>query len=275
MRAPRQPRFDTILDDITSVKIQGAENVARAGVKAFLLNPTKKSFKRILATRPTEPLMQNALKAILKSKNPKIRVKKFIQDLKKSHDIVVKKGASLIRDDMNIYTHCHSSTVIDILKYAKKNKKKNFVVYTSEVEPLLQGRRTAVELAKAGIKVIISPDLAISHAMKKCDLFLFGSDAYTNSFVVNKTGTDILCRLAKDFGIPRYSCGVSEKFTRKVKIEKRKGSEVWDERNKNIEVENFAFDKVRYKFLTGIISEHGILTPKQFVKKAREKLKKF
>jgi ribose 1,5-bisphosphate isomerase len=275
MIVPKQPRFDTILDDIKSVKIQGAENVARAGIKAYLLKPTKKSYKRILATRPTEPLMQNALKIISVSKNPKIRAEKFVHDLQKSHNIVAKKGASLIRNDMNIYTHCHSSTVMDILKYAKKNKKKNFVVYTSEVEPLLQGRKTAMELAKAGIKVIISPDLAISHSMKKCDLFLFGSDAYTNSFVVNKIGTDFLCRLAKDFGIPRYSCGVSEKFTRKVKIEKRKGSEVWDERNKNIEVENLAFDKIKYKFLTGVISEHGILTPKQFIKKAKEKLKKF
>ena len=66
-------RFNKILEDIRSIKIQGAENVARAGIKAFLIEPSKGSAKRILKTRPTEPLMQNAIKLLLKSKNKKKR----------------------------------------------------------------------------------------------------------------------------------------------------------------------------------------------------------
>ena len=172
-------RFDKILADIKSVKVQGAENVAKAGIKAFLLSPTKSSAKKILATRPTEPLMQNAIKLLLKSKNPKKTAEKFLSNLKKSHDTISKKGAMLIKNNMNIFTHCHSSTVIDILKYAKRKRKKKFVVYTTEVEPLLQGRETARDLAKAKIKVIISPDLAAEQSIKKCDLLLFGADAFT------------------------------------------------------------------------------------------------
>ena len=167
---------------------------------------------------------------------------------------------------MNIYTHCHSSTVIDILKYAKQKQKKKFVVYTTEVEPLLQGRKTAEDLAKSKIKVIISPDMAAEQSLKKCDLFLFGVDAFTKKSVANKIGTNTLCKIAKIYNIPSYACGVSQKFTDKIKIEKRPSKEVWDKHNKKIEVTNPAFDKTKLKLITGIISEFGILSPKKFVK---------
>ena len=267
-------RFNKILKDIKSIKIQGAENVAKAGIEAFLLEPNKKSAKKILATRPTEPLLQNAIKVLLKSKFLKRTAKKFLSNLKKSHETIAKKGARLIKKDMNVYTHCHSSTAIDILKYAKKKQKKNFVVYTTEVEPLLQGRKTAKDLAKSKIKVIIAPDLAAEQSLKKCDLFLFGADAFTKSVVANKIGTSTLVKLAKYHNIPRYSCGVSLKFTKKITIKKRSPLEVWNQRNKNIEVLNPPFDKTRLKDLSGVISEFGVLTSKQFVKKTKEKLKK-
>jgi translation initiation factor 2B subunit (eIF-2B alpha/beta/delta family) len=264
-------RYNKILEDIKSIKIQGAENVAKAGIKAFLLNPSNSSAKKILATRPTEPLMQNAIKLLLKSKRPESTANKFLKDLKKAHEITVKKGAMLIKNDMNIYTHCHSSTVIDILKYAKKKRKKNFVVYTSEVEPLLQGRMTANDLAKAKIKVIIAPDLAAEQSIAKCNLFLFGADAFTKNIVANKIGTSTLTKLAKNHRVPRYSCGVSTKFTKSVKIEKRPSWEVWDRRDDKIKVLNPAFDKTKMKDLSGVISEFGILRPKQFVKNVRLK----
>lgn len=267
--------FNKILSDIKSVQVQGAENVAKAGIKAFLLSQNKKSAKKILAIRPTEPLLQNAIKKLLISTNPEKSAKTFLLNLKKSHEIAVKKGAMLIKNDMNIYTHCHSSTVIDILKYAKKKQKKHFVVYTTEVEPLLQGRQTAEDLAKSKIKVIIAPDLAAEHSLKRCDLFLFGADAFTKSIVVNKIGTNTLVKLAKLHKIPRYSCGVSLKFTNKIKIEKRPPKEVWGIQNNKIKIINPAFDKTKIKELSGIISEFGISTPTQFIKKAQEKLKYF
>ncbi len=266
-------RFDKILKDIKSIKIQGAENVAKAGIEAFLLEPNKKSAKEIIAVRSTEPLLQNAIKILLKAKFPKRTAKKFLTNLKKSHEATAKKGARLIKNNMNIYTHCHSSTVIDILKYAKKKQKKDFVVYTTEVEPLLQGRQAARDLAKSKIKVIVAPDLAAEHSLKKCDILLFGADAFTKSKVANKIGTNTLVKLAKLHSIPRYSCGVSLKFTKKIKIEKRPSKEVWDEREEKIEVINPAFDKTKLKDLSGVISEFGVLPSRAFVEKAGEKVK--
>lgn len=266
-------RFEKILSDIKSVKVQGAENVAKAGIEAFLLKSDRTSIKKILKSRPTEPLLQNVIKVLKKSHDKKIAAKNLLKEIEMSHKIISSKGAKLIQNGMKIYSHCHSSTVIDILKFAKQRQRKKFVVYTSEVEPLLQGRKTALELAKVKIEVVVCPDLAAEQALKKCDLFLFGADAYTKKYVINKIGTSTLVEIAKLHKIPRYSCGVSMKFTKRVKIEKRSGKEVWDERSKDIIVENFAFDKTKMKDLSGVISEFGILSPKSFVKEARVKLK--
>lgn len=267
-------KFKKILRDIKEIKVQGAENVCKVGIQAYLLQSDSKSAKKILATRPTEPLLQNAIHILEKSKFKKRTAKKFLTDLKKSHDKIAKIGSRLIKNDMNIYSHCHSSTVMDILKYAKKKRKKKFTVYTSEVEPLLQGHMTAKDLAKSKIKTVVVPDLAAEHTLKKCDIFFFGADAYTSTKVANKLGTSTLVRLARHYRIPRYSCGVSLKFTKKITIKKRSPREVWGIINPFIKVENQPFDKTKLSELTGIISEHGILRKGQFVKAAKEKLQK-
>ena len=274
MKSSDDIRFKKILQNIKSVKIQGAENISKAGIEAFLLKSDKKSIKQILSARPTEPLLQNSIKIMQKTPSKKKVARNLIKEIENSHKKISIYGSKLIKNGMNVYSHCHSSTVIDILKYAKKKQKKNFVVYTSEVEPLLQGRKTAKELAKFGIKVFIFPDLSAGLALKKCDLFLFGADAYTSKNVINKIGTNSLCEIAKDYKVPRFSCGVSMKYIKKIKIEKRSGKELWDEREKNIEVENYAFDKTPLKNLTGIVSEFGILHPKPFIKKSKDKIKK-
>lgn len=277
-KAKNTSKFKRILSDIKSVKIQGAENIAKAGIQAFLLKEAQEnpniSTKKIIETRPTEPLLQNAIKFLSKSRSPKRVSKRFLSYINLSHKKIAKYGSRLIRNNMNIFTHCHSSSVVSILKYAKIKKKK-FVVYNTETFPLFQGRKTAQELAKAGIKVIHVPDSAGEFALKKCDLFLFGSDAFLKKGAVNKTGTLMFCKLAKQYNIQRYSCGISLKYAKKIKLEMRKGKEIWDERNKNIEVLNPAFDIVPRKYITGVVSEFGIFPYKKFIKKAKENLKKF
>ena len=264
-------KFKQILTKIKKIQIQGAENVCKAGVQAYLLQPDSESAKKILATRPTEPLLQNAINILEKSQSKKRSSIKFLTDLKKSHAKIAKIGARLIKNNMNVYSHCHSSTVIDILKEAKKKGKK-FTVYTAEVEPLLQGHKTAKDLAKSRIPVVVVPDLAAEHALAKCDIFLFGADAYTSTEVANKIGTSTLVKIAKLHKIARYSCGVSLKFTKRITIQNRDPKEVWKIKNPFITVENPPFDKTKLSHLSGIISEHGVLEKKQFVKAAKKKL---
>lgn len=267
--------LEKILKDIKSIKIQGANEIALAGIKAFLLDPTKSNAKRILDTRPTEPLLKNAIKRLLKSKDPEYESIKFIWYLKSSEKITADIGANLIKNGMNIFTHCHSTTVMEILKKAKQQGKK-FVVYNLEVAPLYQGRKTAKELAKQGIKVVHFPDLAMDQAIKNCDLFLFGVDAFLDKGVINKNGTSVIAKIAKEYDIPSYACGYSLKYTTPdIKIEIRKGREVWDEREKNIVVINPAFELVNKEDITGVISELGVLNYLKFIKNVKKKKIKY
>jgi translation initiation factor 2B subunit (eIF-2B alpha/beta/delta family) len=267
-------RFNKIISDIKSIKIQGANSVARAGLEAFLLFPTKKHAKEIVSARPTEPMLQNFIKILLKSKDLKKTSKLLLNYMEYAQKQINQAGETLIQNNFHIFSHCHSSSVIEMLKHAKKQGKE-FIVYTAEVEPLLQGRQTAKDLAKAGIKVIVMPDLSAEYFLKKCDLFFFGADAYTRRFIYNKIGTSTLTKLASLYNIPSYSLGFSLKYTKHVKIEKRKGREVWDERNPNIEVKNYAFDKIKGRTIKGVISESGILPYNKFVKIAKQNLKSF
>lgn len=262
--------FEEIVQGIKDVKIQGANNIAISGIKAAMIKPDKESIKRIILARPTEPLLQNSIDIIKKSKTKPQTARKLTNYIEKSKKRIAYFGSFLIKENMNVFSHCHSSTVIEILKYAKKEEKKNFVVYTLEVEPLMQGRKTAEELAKYGIKVIVFPDLAAEQALKQCGVFLFGADAFLKEGVVNKIGTSLLCNVAMEHKIPTYSCGVSLKYAKNVKIEQRSGREVWDEKNQNIKVVNPAFDFTKKESLTGVISELGILKYKEFVKKAKK-----
>jgi len=270
----RGTRFERIINDIKSIKIQGSTNIAKAGIEAYLIQPDKKSAEKIIATRPTEPLMQNAVKTLEKSINKKKSAKLFLKYIKKSEEKISKRGAELIKNNMNIFTHCHSKTVVNILIRAKKQKK-HFVVYNTETYPLFQGRKTAKELAKAGIKIIHMDDKSAEYALKKSDLFLFGSDAFTPRGVVNKSGTAMYCEIAKLHNVPRYSCGVALKYADKIRLEQRKGNEVWNEHEKNIQVLNPAFDLVNKKLLTGVITELGVMHYGEFLKKIQAISKTF
>ena len=50
-----------IISDIKSIKVQGATNVAKAALKAYGLFSNKKSKKKLLSLRPTEPMLENVL----------------------------------------------------------------------------------------------------------------------------------------------------------------------------------------------------------------------
>ena len=57
----KKRKFNKIVSDIKSVKIQGARNVAKAALGAYFLFPNEKSRRILLASRPTEPMMENVL----------------------------------------------------------------------------------------------------------------------------------------------------------------------------------------------------------------------
>ena len=180
---------------------------------------------------------------------------------------------------MNIMTHCHSGSVVKILTTARDQGKK-IHVYNTETRPLYQGRRTSNDLVKVGVPdTMITDDTApffvdnIYDSHVDIDMVIIGSDCIKlNGDVFNKVGSFAIAMAAWHSGIPVYIVGSLMKVDGNdtVQIEKRDGKELRAEAPKGLEILNFAFDRVPAKFITGIITEYGIIAPKDIKKYVKE-----
>lgn len=283
--------FNKTVTDIKRLKIQGAENVAKSAANAItqkyfdLLKQKKENdlikYINILEeTRSTEPCMRNTLHFFYESvkKKPAKKVLNEIETHFKNSDKNIEKyTAEKIRNNSIIYTHCHSGSVVRSIISARNSGKK-ITVHNTETRPLFQGRITAVDLAKKGIKVVHFVDSGMRLAIKDADIILLGADAVTTEgFVYNKIGSEIVCEQAKVYDVPVYICTNSWKFDPKTifgfdeKIEQRHKEEVWKNPPRNVEISNYAFEKIKPELITGIITELGVTRPEilsEEVKKA-------
>jgi len=260
---------DKIVNKIKEIKIQGARSIAKAALLAYSISPTKSTKRKLINARATEPMLVNTL-----NKFEKLGMKKTLEHFDSAQDKINKLVLKLIKTKSVIFTHCHSTNVINALIYAKKHGKK-FQVYNTETRPLFQGRKTARELRKAGIKVTSFVDAAARVALTKSqetedvDLVFFGADAMLKNGAINKIGSGMFAQIAYDNKIPVYIIADSWKYTNKVKLEQRNFREIWKKAPKNIKIKNLAFEQIPKKYIKAIVSELGILSLDKFVKKAR------
>ncbi len=261
-------KFTQILKDIKSVKIQGANNVAKAALIAYEMFPSESTVKKLNSLRPTEPMMTHILNRVKDESYEEI-IFHIENTQKKINELVFRT----IRNGDVIFTHCHSTSVITALIYSKKKGKK-FIVYSTETRPLYQGRKTAKDLIKNGIKTEMFVDSSAmiifsgKQGVKKPTKMFIGADAVTKKGVVNKVGSEMFAKISSENKVPVYVVTNSWKFTNnKVKIEQRDRKEIWNKAPKSLKIKNFAFEEIDRKYVTKIISEFGILSYKEFLKK--------
>jgi translation initiation factor 2B subunit (eIF-2B alpha/beta/delta family) len=272
VKMDKKKSFNQIARDIKSVKIQGARNIAKVALKAYSLIPTKTSKKKLLSLRPTEPMMEKVLDLAEKGKHHEA-----VEHFNKAQDLINKSVFKLIKNSDVIFTHCHSTNVVNALIYSHKKGKK-FQVYNTETRPLFQGRKTAKQLRKAGIKVTMFVDSSVAFALEKdsrkdkiyaTKVFL-GADALIKKGVINKIGSKVVAELAYNHKIPVYIIADSWKFTKsKVPIENRKLNEIWNNAPKNIRIQNPSFEFVDKKYIKGIVTELSLMKYNQFLKKVK------
>jgi translation initiation factor 2B subunit (eIF-2B alpha/beta/delta family) len=216
-------------------------------------------------------MMENVLN-LAEKKVPKEQI---ILHFDESQKEINKKIFGIIKKGDIIFTHCHSTNVIKSLIFTKK-KRKIFEVYNTETRPLMQGRKTAKELRRAGIKTTLFVDSALGIALtkeqntKKVDKVFLGADALLKEGVINKVGSEVIANIAQDNKIPVYIVADSWKFTnKKIPLENRKLNEIWDRAPKKIKIKNPSFEFVDKKYISGIVSEFGLMGYNEFVRKIR------
>ena len=192
-------------------------------------------------------------------------------------------GAAVIRDGDTILTHCNAGalatvdygTTLGVVRAAHEAGKR-IHVYVDETRPFLQGARlTAWELQQEGIPLTLITDNMAGWFMSqgKVNLVLVGADRVAaNGDVANKVGTYSLAVLAQANGVPFYPVVPTSTIDlhiatgRDIPIEERDPREVTHLQGKLIAPEgvkaaNPAFDVTPHRYVTGIITEEGIIYP--------------
>jgi methylthioribose-1-phosphate isomerase len=204
--------------------------------------------------------------------------------------ISAKKGKGVV----NVLTHCNAGwlAVIDYGTalapvYLAKKAGLKVHVWVEETRPRNQGARlTAWELEQNGIDYSIITDNAGGYVMQKkmVDMVIVGSDRTTlTGDVCNKIGTYKTALAAFDNKIPFYAAVPMSSFDLSIKngvkeipIEERspdeiKYAEYYDGKKikkglitfNNAHIKNYGFDVTPSKYVTGIITERGVIKPNE------------
>ncbi|MBY9021459.1 MAG: S-methyl-5-thioribose-1-phosphate isomerase [Candidatus Lokiarchaeota archaeon] len=199
-----------------------------------------------------------------------------------------KNGASLLKDGDVVLTHCNAGSLATV-QYgtalapirAAIEEGKNISVIADETRPRLQGARlTAYELQYDNIPVKVIADTSSGLLMKlgKVDKVIVGTDRVTSDAVFNKIGTYLVALAAMDNQIPFYVAAPTSTLSLHetiddVTIEQRDSSEVSKVLGKvqivpeGVECLNYAFDITPFNLVTGVITEDGVFSPEELLKK--------
>lgn len=188
----------------------------------------------------------------------------FIQHLSLSTKIISELTVKIIKDETTIITHSYSSTLLNTLLFVKEVGK-NINIICTESRPMNEGVQLAKQLGKKGIKVKLMVDAGIYSILPDSDLILVGADAVSSSGLVNKIGTHGLAIAAKQYNKTLYALCSMEKILPKeypiILKYKKNPKEIISQPIKNVTPVNYYFDLTPLEFITGIITEKGILSP--------------
>jgi methylthioribose-1-phosphate isomerase len=247
----------------------------------------------LISTRPTAVNIHWAVKRILqissKGKNVKeIRRLVRLEALAMLNEDTLtnrklgRAGSALFYDGDVVMTHCNAGslatstygTALGVLRTAREDGK-NLKVIATETRPVMQGSRlTAFELMHDDFDVRLISDTAVGYVManKMVDKVIVGADRILRTgHVYNKIGTYQIAVMAHTHKIPFYVAAPISTFDLKssiseIKIEDRSPEEITKIKNiliapKGVTTINPAFDITPPIFITGIITELGLLQP--------------
>ena len=281
----------TVIDAI----IKGQDKIiAESSNKTDFILKMKEIAKKLAWAQPTETMAQNILGFIIfELQDPEVKnindCKKIFKEKTKELKNIIEKnekeftrnGLELMKSSikksrsLNILTHCHSSGVRSILKLANNNV--DFRIFNTETRPVFLGRTTAQKMVDSGIDVTMIIDSAAPFVVSNksgpkfsIDMVLLGSDAVTlNGAAINKIGSYGISLSAFHEKIPLYVVVSLLKIKKGVynildiPIEIRSCNEVWADAPKGLDIVNLAFDIIPSEFITGFITEFGILKPEE------------
>jgi len=192
-------------------------------------------------------------------------------------EVIAEHAATKVREGEVILLYGHAE-VMDALFGCDGREckiKVGFRVIVVDSRPLWEGRRTLKKLVEKGIECSYVSLNSLSYVMKEVTKVFLGAAALmSDGSILSRVGTAVVALMAKKSNIPVLVCCETYKITHRVQLESITCNELGDPRevaNVNgkilhegvgdLKMINLVYDLTPSKFVSGIVTEVGILPP--------------
>jgi methylthioribose-1-phosphate isomerase len=246
----------------------------------------KSARDKLIATRPTNTAMALRLDDILEvaktADNEGLSIDQAIANKIESikntiydnYAIRARAMANLIEDGDGILTMCFGEAGFLLSLALAKRDGKNITAYVPETRPYLQGAKlTAPCINELGINVNLITDNMPAHIMREGNIqkYITAADLITlDGHVCNKIGTYQNAITAHHHDIPYFAFAWGRDNTKKTRddvvIEERSPAEIRQVLGTPTTTDNIGaryptFDITPPKYVSGVITVHGVLSP--------------
>jgi len=204
-------------------------------------------------------------------------IEQYLQERIEFADRAIAQHALAKIHDGDILLTFGYTEVIDVLLRTAQEERKDFYVWVVDARPLTEGKRMLQSLREAGIPCGYIQLNALTYVMQQVTkVFLGASALLVNGSIYGQIGTACVALLAKSHHVPVLVCCETYKISNKVQLESITQNELGNPRvlfgnqedeatnaskPKNLKAANLLYDVTSDKFVSGIITELGIIPP--------------
>ena len=292
-------RFDLLTREIIHDNLSGSQDLTKkAGLLILQLlrdreHPSPEALRRdllkvgsrLLHAQPAMASLLNLFNTILFTLNDapngpaavrevRSATVAFIREMNEHNKALSNHLFRRLRTKNTILTYSGSRSVRESLVHCWK-KGKRFSVVCCESRPAGEGTLLARRLVAEGIPTSLTTDalalslLTASHRSKgRVNMTLVGADSVSPRGLTNKVGTHPLALVANHSSVPFYALAGSEKFLpsnfpMEAAIHSSPAEEILTDPPKRLKIINRTFDITPLSHLTGVITEKGLLSPRE------------
>lgn len=182
------------------------------------------------------------------------KVKEFIKLVQEAPRKAAENAATMIADEDIIITCSYSSTVCKTFTISRERAEKfEVIIAESRCNDITYGEISAQQLKRHRIPTTVIPDKDINRYIEKTKKALVGADTILiDGSLINGSPTYKLAKAAATAKIPFYSVCETAKF------------DALNQHRKQPKLEP-GFDLIPANLITGIITESGILKPRDVI----------
>ena len=293
--------FLAMRDDNSDQNLENAKKILLS-TRPTAIN-LKWALEKVTSKLQEESRKNRVAKSLILAKEMALEDEQINQKIGENGSKLIEEIYKQKKQEVNILTHCNAGWLATVdwgtataPIYKARDKNIPMHVWVDETRPRNQGSLlTAWELSNENINCSIITDNSGGHMMQRgmVDIVITGSDRTTfRGDVCNKIGTYLKALAANDNKVPFYVALPSSTIdwktndSRQIPIEERSQDEIHFVKGKDISGNivdiritpentsalNYAFDITPSKYISGLITEHGVCKANESdIKKINEK----